>query len=120
MEAKAKPILNPADKLGGGTTGAVLKSAAPIGLSAFALVVFAKVLLMVLFSSGYMNQLFVPFVQHFISHFDNPWDFYFQTTTQRDQFPYQPLMLYIVAFFCLPLKLVGFENTYLVNFFMKL
>jgi uridine kinase len=120
MEAKAKPILNPTDKLDGGTPGAALKSVAQIGYSSFALVVFAKVLLMVLFSSGYMNQLFVPFVQHFIGHFDNPWDFYFQTTAQRDQFPYQPLMLYIVAFFCLPLKLVGFENTYLVNFFMKL
>lgn len=91
-----------------------------VGLSSFYLVTIVKIVLMVLFSSGYMGQLFVPFVQHFISHFDNTWDFFYQTTAQRDQFPYQPLMLYLVSLCCLPLKAFGFDNLYLVAFFFKL
>ncbi len=96
------------------------KNRAPVTGGSFAFVVLAKIILMVLFSSGYMVALFIPFVQHFIGHFDNTWDFFYQTTIQRDQFPYQPLMLYLLGFFCLPLKVLGFENLYLVNFFMKL
>lgn len=94
--------------------------AAPIGLGSFALVVALKVILMSVFSSGYMNDLFVPFLRHFVENFDNPWDFYYQTTSQRDQFPYPPLMLYVETFCCLPLKVIGWSNPYLVNFFMKL
>ncbi|MBU6452169.1 MAG: hypothetical protein KGS72_10350 [Cyanobacteria bacterium REEB67] len=87
---------------------------------AFAVVVVFKIALMVLFSSGYMDRLFVPFIGHFLAHFDNTWDFFYRTSTQRDQFPYQPLMLYILAFFCLPLNLLGWQNPLLVNFFIKL
>ncbi len=94
--------------------------AAPIGIGSFVAVTILKMIVMVVFSSGYMNQLFVPFVSHFVGHFDNAWDYFYQTTSQRDQFPYQPLMLYLIAFCCLPLRIFGWDNPFLVNFFMKL
>ncbi len=98
----------------------LLDLVAPIGVGSFALVVVVKIILMAAFSSGYMNELFVPFVKHFVQTFDNPWDFFYQTTSQRDQFPYPPLMLYLEAFCCLPLQVFGWDNTFLTNFFMKL
>ncbi len=112
--------LQNAGKIAGREAERPLKILVPVTGASFAVVVLAKVALMVLFSSGYMVDLFVPFVQHFIGHFDNTWDFFYQTSAQRNQFPYQPLMLYLLGFFCLPLKVLGFENLYLVNFFMKL
>lgn len=98
----------------------LLDLVAPIGVGSFALVVVLKIILMAAFSSGYMNELFVPFVKHFVQTFDNPWDFFYQTTSQRDQFPYQPLMLFLEAFFCLPLQVFGWDNHFVTNFFMKL
>lgn len=98
----------------------LLDLAAPIGIGSFAIVVGLKVILMAVFSSGYLNDLFVPFVRHFVENFDNPWDFFFQSTSQRDQFPYPPLMLYLEGMACLPLKLLGWHHHVLVNFFMKL
>lgn len=98
----------------------LLDLVAPIGVGSFALVVVLKIILMASFSSGYMSELFVPFVKHFVQTFDNPWDFFYQTTSQRDQFPYPPLMLFLEAFFCLPLQVFGWDNTFLTNFFMKL
>ncbi|CAN5370948.1 hypothetical protein BH10CYA1_BH10CYA1_20100 [soil metagenome] len=93
---------------------------APIGVSSFALVIVLKIILMAAFTSGYMSELFVPFVRHFVETFDNPWDYFYQTTSQRDQFPYPPLMLYLEAFCSLPLKVFGWDNLFLTNFFMKL
>ena len=89
-------------------------------LGMFIAITAFKVLLMLVFSSGYQTELFQPFVQHFLTAFDNSWDYFLANSTQRDQFPYQPLMLYIVAFSCLPLKFIGWQNVLAVNFFMKL
>ncbi|HEY9733403.1 MAG TPA: hypothetical protein V6C89_15900 [Drouetiella sp.] len=97
-----------------------LDLAAPIGLGSFLLVVAFKILIMSVFSSGYMNELFVPFLRHYVETFDNPWDFFFRTTTQRDQFPYPPLMLYLETLSCLPLKVLGWNNPFIVNICMKL
>ncbi len=124
MNANPRPLNNKLND-GKALTGAQqaltpARAVASIGLDAFAVIVVFKMALMVLFSSGYMNQLFIPFVQHFISHFGNTWDFFYQTTSQRDQFPYQPLMLYLVSAFCLPLNFLSFNNSYVVNFFFKL
>ncbi len=117
MEAQIKTTDNVVSKQ---TVHGLLGSSTPIGLPGFALVIILKIVIMILFSSGYMNQLFIPFVSHFLTHFDNTWDYFFRTTIQRDQFPYQPMMLYIMAIFCLPLKALGWNNIFLVNFFMKL
>lgn len=117
MEAQIEATDNVISKQ---TSSGLLGRTTLISLRGFAFVILLKIIVMALFSSGYMNQLFIPFVSHFISHFDNTWDYFFRTTSQRDQFPYQPMMLYIMALFCLPLKVLGWNNIYLVNFFMKL
>jgi uridine kinase/Gpi18-like mannosyltransferase len=80
-----------------------------------------KLVAMTLFSSGFENELFLPFVRHFLDYFDNPWDYFYTRSPKGDEFPYQPLMLYIVAFFCAPLKFLGgWDNELLRNFFFKL
>lgn len=80
-----------------------------------------KVVAMTLFSSDFENTLFLPFVRHYLENFDNPWDYFHAHSTHGDSFPYQPLMLYIVAFFCAPLKFLdAWDNVFLRNFFFKL
>ncbi|MBX9669244.1 MAG: hypothetical protein K2X93_16585 [Candidatus Obscuribacterales bacterium] len=83
--------------------------------------VFLKVFAMTLFSSGFENELFLPFVRHYLENFDNPWQYFFTHSARGDEFPYQPLMLYIVAFFCAPLKFLGaWDNVMLRNFLFKM
>lgn len=83
--------------------------------------VFLKIVVMTLFSSGYENELFLPFVRHYLDYFDNPWNYFDFHSEHKDEFPYQPLMLYIVSFFCLPLKLfAAWDNVLLRNFLFKL
>ncbi len=80
-----------------------------------------KILLMILFSSDYENKLFVPFVHHYLQNIgSNPWDYFYAHSTARDQFPYQPLMLYILSFFSAPLMVLGWDNPLIRNFFFKL
>lgn len=78
-----------------------------------------KILLLLFFSSNYQNQLFIPFVEHFLSNLDNPWQYFFDK--QVDKFPYPPLMLYILSLFYLPYCFFGSaDNVILQNFFFKL
>lgn len=86
-----------------------------------ALVVLLKIVLMTLFSSDYENKLFLPFVEHYLNNFDNPWDYFYQTSERGDEFPYQPLMLYVLSVACFPLKLMSaWQDVLLRNFFFKL
>lgn len=89
-----------------------------------ALLVFClllKIVVMTLFSSGFENELFLPFVHHYLDYFDNPWNFFDFHSERKDEFPYQPLMLYIVSLSCLPLKLfAAWDNVLLRNFLFKL
>lgn len=55
-----------------------------------------KVVLAALFSSGYQDSLFFPFVRHFLQSFDNPWQYFYEHGGLR-AFPYPPLMLYILS-----------------------
>jgi len=77
-----------------------------------------KMVFAILFSSDYQNILFLPFVEHFISNFDSPWQFAFENKLNTD-FPYQPLMLYIYSFFLFPFK-TFFQNQLIANFVFKL
>ncbi len=86
----------------------------------FAAVTVLKIALMVVFSSGYQKDLFEPFLRHYFIYFDNPWDYFLSHSEAKDWFPYQPVMLYVLAFFCLPLKKIGWDNSFAVNFFLKL
>jgi len=61
---------------------------------AFGIVLIAKLVLLALFSSGYQDELFIPFVMQFLSDGGNPWA---NPNAHADAFPYPPLMLYLVA-----------------------
>ncbi len=83
--------------------------------------VLAKVIVMTLFSSDYENELFLPFIRHYLENFDNPWNYFHSHSPHGDEFPYQPLMLYIEAIFCAPIHWLGaWDNIPLRNFFFKL
>jgi len=62
---------------------------------------------------------FMPFVEHFTTHFDNPWE-YFYNQGENMIFPYGPVMLYplaIMATILSPLKFIlGSENLILFSF----
>lgn len=77
-----------------------------------------KVVLLLLFSSDYQNQLFIPFVRHFLSLAENPWDFFY-LHNKIDAFPYHPLMLYITSLFYLPVYLLSIKSVVLNNLFFK-
>jgi uridine kinase len=68
----------------------------------FSLTLLLKIVLLILFSSGYQNDLFFPFVLSFIEQGGNPWEY---QQTSSESFPYPPLMLYILTFFLYPLQL---------------
>jgi len=89
-------------------------------LAFFVVATILKIGLMVVFSSGYQRDLFNPFIEQFLKSFENPWDYFLANSVQRDWFPYQPIMLYVLTLSCLPLKLIGWNNAFAVNFFMKL
>ncbi len=69
----------------------------------FSLTILLKIILLVLFSSGYQDQLFIPFVLNFIEQGGNPWEYH---QTSYEAFPYPPLMLYILTIFLYPLQLL--------------
>lgn len=78
-----------------------------------------KLLFIVLFSSGYNDILFRPFVSDWLSHFHNPWDIALQSG-QLDAFPYNPLMLYAISAFYAPAYYLGFGQTALGSIFFSL
>lgn len=97
----------------------------PIGVKGlFIAAICLKVAVMVLFSSGFENELFLPFVRFFVETLSDPWDFFLHNSVRADQFPYQPLMLYILSLSCAPLELLksfgGWDNVLLRSFFFKL
>ncbi len=81
-----------------------------------------KVLLMIVFSSDYLNKLFFPFVADFIHNTDNPYQRYFTSNSEvsLSPFPYPPLMLYIHSFFVKLYYLLGVDSLYIRNFFFKI
>ena len=72
-----------------------------------------------LFSSEYQDQLFIPFVKQFITCFGNPWDFVYHNGL-RMEFPYHPMILYVLSiFYALPYYVFGC-SLLVVNFFFKI
>jgi len=78
-----------------------------------------KLLLLIYFSSDYQNKLFIPFVKHFISNFDNPYQYFYNHSLQVE-FPYPPAMLYILSVFYLPYHLLRFDNILVQNLMFKI
>ncbi len=87
-------------------------------LKFFWAVLILKAAALLLFSSDYQNRLFVPFIDHFLTNLDNPWQYFYKL--QIDKFPYPPLMLYIISLFYLPYHLLTMDNVILQNLFFKL
>lgn len=85
----------------------------------FFLISLFKIIVLGLFSSGYSNDLFKPFVEHYINFNGNPWD-YFYNLNEFKKFPYPPLMLYILSGFYYPVIYFGITNVFITNLFFKL
>ena len=78
-----------------------------------------KILVSLFFSSGYKEIFFMPFLEHFIQNGGNPWN-YFYINPVNVEFPYHPLMLYILSFFTyIPITLFD-SHWFLTNAFFKL
>jgi len=89
-----------------------------VGLLFFTAVIF-KFLLILFFSSDYLHKMFIPFVQYFIEFKNNPWNFFY-LHQNGVEFPYNPLMLYILAIFYAPVRMLGLNSIIIQNFFIKL
>lgn len=85
----------------------------------FCIVFLIKIFLLGIFSSGYSNNLFRPFVEHYIMNGDNPWRYFFHLQ-KTNYFPYPPLMLYIHSVFYSPIIIFGIKNIFIKNIFFKL
>ena len=55
----------------------------------FVIALIVKISLLLYFSSGYKDELFIPFISAFIEFGGNPWE---NQTIPSDSFPYPPLM----------------------------
>lgn len=81
------------------------------------LLLFVKVIILALFTSGYKEELFVPFVKYFLENLKNPWEYYY-TNQLENPFPYPAGMLYILTFFQLLSQLIPID--FVKNFIFKL
>lgn len=82
-------------------------------------IIFIKLFLLAIFSSGYSNDLFQPFIQTFVDGHLNPWQYYFENN-YLDSFPYHGLMLYLLSIPTLIINLFNIENQLISNFIFKL
>ena len=85
----------------------------------FACILCAKIFALAFFSSNYQNDLFIPFVKHFLNNFDNPWGHFYQNPAGIE-FPYSPVMLYILSIFYAPIHWCNVNLPVLNNIFFKM
>lgn len=78
-----------------------------------------KGFLMTVFSSDYQTRMFMPFVNCFVEHTFNPYDFYY-LYDQLPSFPYPPMMLWIVSIGGYLIKVLHVTDVYAANFLFKL
>ena len=62
------------------------------------LMISIKTFLLFIFSSEFVPKFFLPFVDHFAVEGSNPWQYFWQSNSGIE-FPYNPLTLYLLAFF---------------------
>jgi uridine kinase len=86
---------------------------------AFLLVVILKIVISGLFSSGYVNDNFVIFIQWFNYNLGNPWQ-YFYLNNLGVSFNYPPLMLFILSPFVWLIDILGISSVFLQNIIFKL
>lgn len=85
--------------------------------------IFFKIIIMGLCSSGYQNDLFMPFTDTFVNSFIqgeivNPYSWYYNLG-KYDLFPYPPFMLWMVCVGSV-LKRLSFGSLFMSNFLFKL
>ncbi len=83
-------------------------------------ILIVKIVLLACCSSDYLLLFFKPFISHFLGHFDNPWNYFYQQPASIVEFPYHPLMLYMLSFFYFPIHFFGITNTVLQVIFLKI
>lgn len=81
--------------------------------------VMVKLFALVAFSSDYKDQLFLPFVYQFLEFGGNPWQ-YAALNAPSLEFPYPPMMLYILSVFMWPIKVLGLNGGVLESVFYGL
>lgn len=86
----------------------------------FGVIFLMKLVFLVLFSSDYQNKLFIPFLEHFLTYFHNPWEYAYAHPLTGGEFPYSPVMLYILSIFYAPVHWLNIQSPMLVNFFLKM
>ncbi|MCW7472073.1 hypothetical protein [Leptospira levettii] len=78
----------------------------------FYIILFSKLLALILFSSDYQNELFLPFLKTAIVNFpENPWSNAWKENL-FDAFPYHPLMLYFLGLFQLVPVCFNFDGLF--------
>lgn len=87
-------------------------------LICYVVLLAAKLFFLATFSSDYQDKLFIPFVKHFLTFFDNPYQYVYGHSL-KVEFPYPPVMLYILSVFYVPYYLF-FSGPVLENMFFKL
>lgn len=89
----------------------------------FVFLLALKGVVLIVFSSDYQDQLFIPFVDFFLGNGRNPWQYFFEQGS-LNMFPYSPLMLYALSIAYAPYHafsaLIGADITALQNLFFKL
>lgn len=86
----------------------------------FWIVLGIKITALVLFSSDYQTRLFIPFIRHFLSNFDNPWQYFYLHPEEGVEFPYSAGMLFILSLFYFPAHILNVSNPFMQNIFFKL
>lgn len=82
-------------------------------------IIVAKSIIMMLFSSDYQNEMFMPFIDSFLSGNRNPYQYYYENHLLYS-FPYPPLMLWIEAVGGCILHWLDVTNIWLRNFVFKI
>ncbi len=77
-----------------------------------------KLMLMLLFSSDYSREVFIPFVNVFLNG-KNPYEYYY-CNHLPGSFPYMPVMLFVESIGGAILKVFSIKNLILTNFVFKL
>jgi len=76
--------------------------------------VILKLFVGALFSSGYRDDIFLPFTSHFVENLDNTWQYFFEVD-KSVAFPYPPLMLLIFTPGAFLIGLLKITSPFLIN-----
>ncbi len=89
----------------------------------FVIAIILNVILMGLFSSEYQDDMFMPFVENFISNLGNgiwnPYDYYYNHEMVQN-FPYPPLMLFIISIPGIILHVTELNSVFISNIIFKI